>query len=127
MRPKANTVCKYMGCTLGEDGGRKHYYACGYCGGSEKWKAIACCREHYDLYIQDILKDREAEANALLPERTDMTTDEVKKMKKKPLKQLKKEAEEELKDYADESGKVNISEAVDKVNAELDAERARKK
>lgn len=127
MKHKPNTICKYSGCTLGEDGGRKHYYACAYCAASEKWKAMACCREHYDLYIQEILKDREAEKDAMVPERTDMTKEEVKALKNIPLKQLKKEAKEELKEYADENGEVNIDEAVDKVNAELDKERAKKK
>lgn len=127
MKQKPNTICKYSGCTLGEDGGRKHYYACAYCSASESWKALACCREHYDLYIQEILKSREEDEKAFLAERTDMTEQEVKDLKKRPLAELEREAKEELKEFADESGEVNISEAVDKVNAKLDAKRGRKK
>lgn len=123
MRKEPNTICKYSGCTLGKDGGRKHYYACAYCAASEQWKALACCREHYDLYIKEVLEEREKSANALLAERTDMTKEEVKELKKKPLKQLKEEAKEELKEYADENGVVDIGKAVDKVNAELDKKR----
>ena len=127
MRKEANTVCKYSGCTLGEDGGRKHYYACAYCAASERWKALACCREHYELYMKEVLEIREKEAKAFLAERTDMTEEEVKELKKKPLDQLEKEAKEELKEYADENGEVDIEEAVDKVNAELDKRRSKKK
>lgn len=119
MRKKPNHICRYSGCTLGEDGGRKHYYACNYCDASESYKALACCREHYDLYIKEVLAARESEKPLdLEPERTDMTKEEVKEMKKKPLKVTKKATEKELKDYADKNGKVNIAKAVEKVNKE---------
>ena len=119
MKKKPNHICKYSGCTLGEDGGRKHYYACNYCDSTESYKALACCREHYDLYIKEVLAARESEKPLdLEPERTDMTKEEVKEMKKKPLKVTKKKTEKELKDYADKNGKVNIAKAVEKVNEE---------
>ena len=118
---KPNHICKYSKCTLGNDGGRKHYYACGYCDATENWKSMACCKEHYNLYIKEVLAAREKnEVVDTLPDRTDMTKEEVKKLKKKPLKQVKKETEEELRDYADENGQVDIKEAVEKINAEID-------
>lgn len=119
---KANHICKYSGCTLGEDGGRKEYYACNYCDVSENWKSMACCKEHYNLYIEEVLKARKnGETVDLLPDRTDMTKIEIKEMKKKSLKKIKEETIEELKDYADENGEVDIQEAVDKINEELNA------
>lgn len=119
MRKKPNHICRYSGCTLGEDGGRKHYYACNYCDASESYKAVACCREHYDLYIKEVLASREAEKSLdLEPERTDMSKEEVKEMKKKPLSVIKKETEKDLKGYANKKGKVNIAKAVDKINEE---------
>lgn len=118
---KANTVCKYSGCTYGKNGERKHYYSCVYCVATENWKSMACCKEHYDLYIKEVLAAREkGEDVDTLPDRTDMTKEQVKKIKTKSKKQLIKETKEELKDYADENGEVNIQEAVDKVNAEID-------
>ena len=110
---KSNTICKYSKCNLGKDGGRKHYYSCGYCVATENWKSMACCKEHYDLYIEEVLAAR---ANGkevdTLPDRTDI--------KKKSVKQVRKETEKELADYADENGDINITEAIDKINKEID-------
>lgn len=117
---KYNTICKYSGCTLGKDGGRKEYYSCRFCSATESWKSIACCKEHYDLYIQEVLENREkGEEVDTTPDRTDMPKEEVKKLKNKSIKAVRKETEKELKDYADKDGKVNIAKAVEKVNEEL--------
>lgn len=118
MKKKPNHICRYSGCTLGEDGGQKHYYACNFCDKTQSYLAVACCREHYDLYIKEILAAREAEKIDLEPKRTDMTQEEVKTMKKKSVKSIKKETEKDLKDYADKDGKVNIAKAVEKINKE---------
>ena len=121
MKRKPNHICRYSGCKLGEDGGQKHYYACNYCDKMQSYLSVACCREHYDLYVKEVLAARESEKPLdLEPKRTDMTNEEVKEMKKKPLKSVKKETEKELKDYADKDGKVNIAKAVEKINAEKD-------
>lgn len=118
---KANTICKYSKCNLGKDGGKKHYYSCGYCVATENWKSMACCKEHYDLYIEEVLKARENGENIdTLPDRTDMSKEEIKNLKRKSLKQVKKETEMALQDFADENGNINISEAVDKINSEID-------
>lgn len=119
---KPNHICKYSGCTLGKDGGRKEYYACGYCDATENWKSMACCREHYDLYIKEVLEARgQGKKIDTLPDRTDMTKEDIKKMKKKPLKQIKEDTEKELKDYADENGNIDINDAVKKVNKKIDS------
>lgn len=118
---KANTICKYSGCTLGKDGKRKHYYSCNYCAATENWKSMACCKEHYNLYIEEVLAAREkSETVDLLPDRTDMSKEDIKILKKKPLKQVKKETEKELQDYVDENGNLDIDEAVEKINKELE-------
>ena len=118
---KANTICKYSKCNLGKDGERKHYYSCGYCVATENWKSMACCKEHYNLYIEEVLAARANGENVdILPERTDMSKDEIKSLKKKPIKQVKKETEKELQEYADDNGEVNINEAVEKINKEIE-------
>lgn len=118
---KPNHICKYSKCTFGSDGGRKKYYACGYCDATGNWKSMACCKEHYNLYMQEVLAAREKnESVDILPDRTNMTKNDIKKLKKKPIGQVKKETEDELREYADENGEVNITEAVEKINAEID-------
>lgn len=121
---KPNHVCKYSGCTLGEDGGRKHYYACNYCDRVESWKSVACCREHYTLYIREVLEQRALDEKGFVePERTDMTEEEIQELKAKPIEEVKAEVEEELKEFADENGEVNIPEAVEIINERLDNSR----
>lgn len=116
---KTNHVCKYSGCSLGEDGGAKHYYACDFCDRVNAWRSIACCKEHYDLYIKEVLDARSADKKAK-PMRTDMTEKQVEEMFEKPIEEVKQKAVQELKEL---TGKdvVNIEEAVEEVNAKIDA------
>lgn len=82
---------------------------------------MACCKEHYNLYVEEVLEAREhGKSVDTLPDRTDMSKDDIKLLKKKPIKQIKKETESELSQYADDLGEVNINEAVEKINKELD-------
>ena len=119
--PKANHICKYSKCNLGPGGTPKVYYACSYCDRSESWRSMACCREHYTLYIEEVLANREKPTEEdMLPNRTDMTKDEVKDLKAKPVEDVIKETKEELKDYKDDQGNLDIMEAVEKVNKEID-------
>ena len=113
---KANHICKYSKCTLGEDGGKKAYYACDYCDRVNAWKSLACCKEHYDLYIQEVL-DARSKSNKL-PERLDKTEEEVKEIFKKPVKQVYEETKEELSEFVVD-GELNIDDAVDKINEEI--------
>ncbi len=117
----ANTICKYSKCTLGKDGGRKRYYSCGFCVASENWRSMACCKEHYQLYMEEV---RNARKTGLeidpLPDRTDLTKDEVKALQKKPLDQVKQETEQELWEYAQEDGSIDLIHAVEKINKELE-------
>lgn len=118
---KANTICKYSQCKLGPNGTRKHYYSCGYCAAAENWKSMACCREHYQLYLEEVRSARERGLEVdLLPHRTDLSREEIRSLKKRPLEQVKRETEAELRDYADERGEIHISEAVEQINRELE-------
>lgn len=118
---KPNHICKYSKCTLGKNGDRKHYYACSYCDVTENWKSMACCKEHYNLYIEEVLKAREMGKKIdTLPDRTDMSKAEIKKLKKQPIKQVKLETKKELEKYADENGNIDINKTVEKINKELD-------
>lgn len=120
MLHKPNTVCKYSKCDKGEDGGQKHFYACTYCTGTQSWRSMACCKEHYDLYIQEVLAER-AKGNDvdLYPDRTDMTKEEVKELATQTEEELVAKTKEELADYVDEDGNLNVTEAVDQINEEL--------
>ena len=111
---KPNTICKYSKC-------KKHYYSCGYCIATENWKAMACCREHYKLYIEEVLAARaKGETIDPLPDRTDMTKAEIKELKKRPIRQVKMETDAELQNYMDDFDTLNIHEAVDQINKEID-------
>lgn len=74
---KPNHICKLSTC-------QKPYYACGSCVASESWKASACCKEHYVLYVQEVLAEREKTASAETheSEKKDVTSNEVKSEKK---------------------------------------------
>ena len=117
---KPNHICKLSTC-------QKPYYACNWCDRNHNWKSVACCREHYDLYVKEVLEARAREASIdLRPHRTDMTAAEVDAMMQRPVEEVLAETKEELKDYADDLGNVNILEAVDQINAENEAETKKK-
>lgn len=116
---KPNHICKYSGCTLGEDGSRKHYYACDYCDRTNSWRSVACCMEHYDLYVKEVLDARSKNRRVdTLPERTDMGRDEVNELLNSPVEEVMENTKEKLKDYLSEE--VSLAEAVDKINDEID-------
>ena len=107
---KPNHICKLSTC-------RKEYYACNYCDYVENYKSVACCKEHYDLYVKEVLVARaKGEKVDILPDRTDMSKTQIKALKKRPRAQVLKETKEELKAYADENGDVDIIDAVEKIN-----------
>ena len=89
---------------------------------------MACCKEHYDLYIQEVLDARShGEEVDTLPERTDMTKDEVKELMTRPVEEVLEEAKEELKDFANPDGTVDIGEAVDLINENISRKSKNKK
>ena len=118
---KANTICKYSKCSLGKDGGRKHYYSCSYCAAMGNWRSLACCREHYELYIEEVLAARNAGAAPdLLPERTDLTPEELADLRTRPGEALLARTRQELGRYAVLLETSGLSEAVEAVNRDLD-------
>ena len=57
MTKEPNHICKYRGCKLGENGTKKHYYACPDCDKntySWKWRAVGCCFEHAMMYQNEV-------------------------------------------------------------------------
>ena len=89
MMNKPNHICKYTKCTNGKDGGRKHYFACDYCDRTQVWRSVACCPEHYDLYIKEVLAARgQSVPIDILPDRTDKTKEEVRELPERALKHI---------------------------------------
>ncbi len=123
---KTNHVCKYSGCTLGEDGGRKHYYACDYCDRTNSWRAVACCTEHYELYVREVL-DARAKNKSIntLPERTDKSEEEVKELYNKTVDEVAAETKEDIKDYI--ANGESIADAIEEINEEIDNRNKRKR
>lgn len=110
---KPNHICKLSTC-------RAHYYACDYCDATESYKSMCCSFDHYQKYMEEILAARKKGVMPdLLPDRTDMTKQEIKKMKKRPLKEIKEKTLEELKEYAKPDGEIDIIETVEMINEEL--------
>lgn len=123
---KPNHVCKYSGCTLGENGSPKHYYACDYCDRTNAWRASACCMEHYELYVQEVLEARSKNKKVdLLPRRTDKSKKEVETLLNTPIEEVKENTIEELKDYMGDGE--SLSDAVEKVNRDLDKPKPRRR
>ncbi len=118
---KANTICKYSKCSLGKDGGRKHYYSCSYCAATGNWRTLACCREHYELYVEEVLAARNAGAVPdLLPERTDLTAEELADLRTWPGEALLARTKKELGGYAVLLETCGLSEVIGEVNRDLD-------
>lgn len=117
---KPNHICKNINCHKGSDGGRKHYYACDYCTHIISWHSIACCFECYEEYTNQVVEARSKGNNiVIIPERTDMTEQEVKKLIDEPDDVVITKTKEQLKDYRDEDGSINFGEAVDRINNKL--------
>ena len=118
---KPNTICRNPNCTHGEDGGRKHFYACLSCLRNQRWRAYCCCIECYDEYTKLILDSREKDIKKQLPERTDMTPKEIEQVMEKTVEEVDKYTKEvELKEYFDENKNSSISEIIDSINSEND-------
>ncbi len=116
---KPNHICKYSKCDLGEDGGRKHYYACNYCDRTNAWRSAACCKEHYDLYVQEVLEARSKNKVVnILPERTDKSQEEIQNLYEKSETAVLEETKQELKEYLNNGE--TIAEAIEVINTEID-------
>ena len=123
---KPNTICRNPNCTHGEDGGRKHFYACMTCMRKESWRAYCCSVGCYEEYTRIILDSR-AKANKL-PERTDMTVQEIKEVMEKPMAEVEEFTKTvELKEYFDENPGASLAEVIEQVNEDIDTDRKSRK
>lgn len=122
---KPNTICKNRDCHKGEDGGRRHYFVCRYCTHTENWRAVACCWECYMAYQAQLISARSnREPVDLLPERTDMTRDEVHALIfDTPAEQVIADTEAELAEELEEHPSMGFSDIVDIINQELEHQR----
>lgn len=129
---KPNHICKYSECRLGidENGNPapKQYYACDYCDRIENWKSMACCFEHYQLYIEEVIRER-AKGNpvAPLPSRTDKSEEEVKELMGESIETVKERTEKELAEFADPDKEFKVDTVVEKINEEIDKKVAERK
>lgn len=123
-----NTICKNVNCHHGADGGRKHYYACRYCVGMMNWRAVACCEACYAAYMEQVQAARShGESVDILPDRTDMSKAEVKKLVHSGnAEDLLQQTKAELADVLEENPDFSIAEAVDEVNRKIDQKRKKK-
>lgn len=123
---KPNTICKNRFCTKGADGERKHYYVCRYCTHSENWRSVACSWECYLAFQSQLIEARNhSQPIDLVPERTDMTRDDVVALiNDTPTEQVVQETEAELSDVMDLHPSMGFDQLVDMINEELDAAHA---
>ena len=96
------------------------------------WRAVACCLECFEAYIQQVREARGEVAaipeQELLPERTDMSVEEVRKIvKEESFEDAFEQTKAELSDIFEEHPDYGIADAVDEVNRKLDAKSRRKK
>lgn len=110
---KPNHICKNPNC-------RKHYYACDLCDRSQNYKSVACSRECFEIYTNLVLESRMKNKKIdILPDRTDMSKEEVKKLMKKPVKEVEEKTKKDLSDYIKDEEKINLTEIVEKINKDI--------
>lgn len=116
-----NTICKNRNCTKGKNSGRMHFYSCRYCLNQATWRSIACSEDCYSEYMDQVAEARsKSEPIDLFPERTDMTTEEVKNIvQNESVEDAMAITKEELKDEFEENPKASIAEIVKKVNKKI--------
>jgi len=113
-----NHICKNINCTKGEDGGRKHFYACDYCNKTYSWRSMACCIECYDEYMMQVAQARSQNKPVdLYPERTDKTHKEViDSIENTTIEEAKNKTMEELSDYKEDIKTIGLNKTIDKIN-----------
>ncbi len=117
---KPNHICKNPRC-------RREYYSCDYCDRIQRWKSVACSwgcfMEYQDIVINARSKGEEI---STLPERTDMSENEVRELMKKPVEDVLQKTKTDLKEYIS-SDTSDFSKVVDKINNDLDKKQRYKK
>lgn len=118
---KPNHICKNPNC-------RKHYYACDLCDRRQNYKSVACSRECFEIYTNLVLESRMKNKKVdILPDRTDMSKEEVKKLMKKPVKEVEEKTKKELEDYIEDENNINLTEIVEQVNKDIETKTTRRK
>lgn len=122
---KPNTLCKNIHCTKGKDGGRKLFYTCKYCVHTVSNQSVACCDECLKEYLHQIAEARNHGTprtfEEMLPERVDMTQEEVMELvMETPTEEVVRETEEELAEELAENPTCGYGLIVEHINAELD-------
>ena len=113
MIKKPNSLCKNINC-------RKPFYSCAFCTHTISWRAIACCPECYDAYTKQVNEARAANRKVnLLPERTDMTEEQVKELLAKPTEEVIEVTKDELSEYSNELATIGLGETIDKINDDI--------
>ena len=114
---KANHICKNPEC-------RKEYYACNYCTNTLNWRSVACSFECYQKYTDLVIAERsKGKAVKIIPERIDMTENEVIELMNRPTEEVLKETKEQLEEYITDDN-ADISSIVDEINKELDVKKS---
>jgi len=110
---KPNSICKNINC-------KKAFYACAYCTHKIAWRSLACCPECFDAYMEQVKEARAANRKVNpLPERTDMTEEQVKELLEKPADEVIEATKEELSDYSDDLASMGLGSTIDKINEEI--------
>lgn len=122
-----NTICRNKNCTKGENGERKKFYACKYCLKTENWRSFCCSRECFDEYVDAVNKARDKDISDILPERLDMTKDEILEFMEKSYDEVIEETKDELSEYIAENPDKSITEIVDIVNSDIKENSKRKR
>lgn len=113
-----NHICKNANCTKGEDGTRCHYFACDICDKKLTWRSMACCKECYDEYMNQISMSRQS--RNLYPERTDMTHGEVVNLVvNENFNTIKTKTMNELAAYSEEIETNGLECVIDKINNDI--------
>lgn len=118
LKLKLNHICCNPNCHKGDNGGRKAYFACDYCDRTNTWKSICCSVECYNEFM--------ALGKKKTHNRIDKTESEVAALMAEPEESVKKRSVEELENAGFDTSN-GISEAIDEVNKEIDAENERRK
>jgi hypothetical protein len=115
LEKKPNHICQNPKCPYGIDGAPKHYYACDYCGRTENWRSICCCRECYLQLHPD--------GRVYYPVRTDKTQEEVEDMMRKPVEEVLSDTLKDLNGMEETISEVGIAGAIDLINERIDNEK----
>jgi len=100
-----NHICANSDC-------RKEYYSCDYCSAIASWRSVACSLDCYHI-IQKAQQPVEEH-------RTDITDEELQKIKEMPIAKVKEKTLDDLSDYVDVIEESGIAGAIEVINNELD-------